>query len=226
MPCVIGLKSRILWGSLVVAAVAAAMLQMSPETSKAATVPKPPSGKLNVPSLVGMTVTQAEDAAHQAGGTLTFSYADSTKPTGRVISVGPNPEEFPQEPFQVVVSSGPLHNSYSVLPLATVPPVAAECAGGRQLFADGTSGPLLCGRDDVNVSVWDAFASLRPKVMMLTRHATLRAIERAACAPVGTTQMASDAYVLANAYYGWHRPHLTQALLYGVKGKSCRQLGF
>jgi len=169
-----------------------------------------------------MTVPQAEAAARAAGGTLYLVHSPSSSPAGRIISGGPNG----QFPYPVVVSSGPLRDVRAVLPLASGPPTVAECAGGLLLNEDGTVGPLFCKDGRLNVVAWNYYASNHPQVMGLRRRSSLAQIETAVCAPVPTVPIAIDAYMLANAYYGWHRPNLPYGLYYGPpSGKSCTQMG-
>jgi hypothetical protein len=165
--------------------------------------------------LTGLPLRVAEALVHQDHMKLSVLLAPSEKPRGQVISEDPNL----QKDQTIVVSSGPLKNRLATLPPASVPPVAAECAGGLQLAEDGTVGPLLC-HGGVNVGAWRWFRTM--PLLSLGRGATRAQVIQAICSSPGTPQMAEDAYELAASYYGWSfSPHLADEYLGELHGRTC-----
>lgn len=109
-----------------------------------------------------------------------------------------------------VVSSNP----YAVLSPATVASKTAECTTPITYASNGDSSPVTCSNGDLNVTEWNALATLEPKVMSLGPSATEAQVQSALCSDA--TDSASDAntsnsnaieattYTISALYYGWN----------------------
>jgi hypothetical protein len=107
-------------------------------------------------------------------------------------------------------------NQYATLSPATVPSKAAECSQQVTFSSNGNSGPVQCSNGDLNVTVWNALATLEPSVLSLGYSASVSQIETALCNDVKSSQ--SDAntnnssvieatvYQISALYYGWNFP--------------------
>lgn len=104
-------------------------------------------------------------------------------------------------------------NSYNVLSPATVPSKAPECSSPITFQANGNSGPVQCPNGALNVTEWNALATLEPSVMTLGYNASPANIQTALCNDANASN--SDAntkdsfivegtvYQIAALYYGW-----------------------
>ncbi len=81
---------------------------------------------------------------------------------------------------------------------------AAHC--GRQVFADGSVGPITCGGGQVNQTVFADLKRLSPFVMSLPENSGWRRIRVALCADMhhdGTIPITTDAYTYQYTRFGW-----------------------
>jgi hypothetical protein len=108
---------------------------------------------------------------------------------------------------ELVVSTGPLKHLRAILQGAKNPPVATECTSTLRLDQDGNAGPLICGRNHVNVEAWDYFErnDFFP-IMSLPRNAPECEIASFIKEHFVSTPINDSAFQLANAYNGWRFP--------------------
>jgi hypothetical protein len=105
-------------------------------------------------------------------------------------------------------------NPYATLSPATVESKKAECSQAVTFASDGNSTPITCSNGDLNVTEWNALATLEPTVLSLGYNATVAQVQTALCNDVNLTR--SDAntdnatvieatvYQIAALYYGWN----------------------
>ena len=172
-------------------------------------------GTTSVPRFRGLTVASARRLATRDHGRVevVLRVPSHREPEGRVVSQTPT-----SWPVGLVVSTGPLSTRDATLAGEATGPVGSECAPSVQLSADGNAGPLLCGRDVVDVGAWLFYARTRPRLFSLGREASVAAIAAAACdaASGGGASVLSlpervSIYELARAYSGWRTPVAARA---------------
>jgi hypothetical protein len=175
----------------------------------------------NYVELTGLPIAVAKRVATSEGVRLFVMKVPAQAPAGQVLGQDLN---F-QKDQTVVVSTGPLQDSFRILSPATVPPVHRECAGGLALDEDGNVGPLVC-HGGVNVGAWEAFARIGIPVLALGRDPTELQVLKAICASGAyTSPMNDSAYQLAEEYYGWKfGEQLFEDYVYGLHGKRCAHL--
>lgn len=172
-----------------------------------------------VPSFKGLTLAKARSLARTRGGKVYLALQiPSKEPSETVLSQSPNPTW----PVGLVVSSGPLHNDYEILPGESMPPVQRECAETVWLAEDGNVYPLMCSGHRVNVGAWLFYAQNDPSMMSLSRTTSITRVTESLChyrtgEPKGfnlsdeTLPEQENVFMLAVAYNGWQVP----------KGLSC-----
>ena len=97
--------------------------------------------------------------------------------------------------------------AFALLPIAAPAAQASEPAArcGRQVYQNGTVGPVVCPGGQVNAAVKNDMKKGAPSVMDLGRHATWPKIRRALCADAAdsTFPMLTDAYQYQFTRYDW-----------------------
>ena len=153
-------------------------------------------------NFVGLTLSAARALANRCHQSVGYVYrVPDARPAGTVVS-----QSQPYTGNRLVVSTGPLANARSVLPLAAGPPVAAECTATLRLDQDGNAGPLTCHGIHVNVEAWDYFARIHAPIMSLPRHRTVCQVAKVIGVYYVSGPISYSVFQLANVYNGWHVP--------------------
>jgi hypothetical protein len=96
---------------------------------------------------------------------------------------------------------------FTVLPPATVAPVAAECDIPVATSGDGNASPLLCPNGGVNVPAWKFYERISAPILALGRNASESLVVKTMCTAHLQTQDTypeiENAGKLVGTYYGW-----------------------
>lgn len=153
-------------------------------------------------NFVGLTLSAAKTLGHRCHQSVGYVYSvPDANPAGTIVS-----QSQPSGGNRLVVSTGPLTNARSVLPLAAGPPVATECTATLRLDEDGNAGPLTCHGIHVNVEAWDYFARIHAPIMSLARHETVCQVAKVIGLYYVSGPVSYSVFELANVYNGWHVP--------------------
>ena len=151
---------------------------------------------------VGLTLSAAKALAHRCHQSVGYVYrVPDAAPADTVVS-----QSQPYTGNRLVVSTGPLADAWSILPLAARPPVAAECTATLRLDQDGNAGPLTCRGIHVNVEAWDYFAHIHAPIMSLPRHQTVCQVAKVIGLYYVSGPVSYSVFELANVYNGWRVP--------------------
>lgn len=107
-----------------------------------------------------------------------------------------------------------------ILSPATTPPAAPLCDEPLIETANGNADPLFCADGALNVSAWVNLATSNLSLLALGPDATAQEVSEAICedAHVSSNPIATSAFQVAAAYYGWAFDNDPTTILYEENG--------